>query len=50
MTALREVSNLKSSTMSKGQAEVVLQNFVANGWLMKSEYVTFPRFFNTYPT
>ncbi|KIJ44016.1 hypothetical protein M422DRAFT_83866, partial [Sphaerobolus stellatus SS14] len=35
MTALREVSNLKSS-MTKGQAEVVLSNFVANGWLLKS--------------
>ncbi|KAF8509277.1 Nse1 non-SMC component of SMC5-6 complex-domain-containing protein [Gautieria morchelliformis] len=35
MTALREVNSLKPS-MSKTQAEVVLADFVAKGWLVKS--------------
>ncbi|KAF8580892.1 hypothetical protein K439DRAFT_1355770 [Ramaria rubella] len=36
MTALREVSDLKPS-MTKTQAEHVLANFVAKGWLLKSK-------------
>jgi non-structural maintenance of chromosomes element 1 len=38
MLALREVSELKSS-MTKTQAEVVLNSFVIRGWLLKSKWV-----------
>ncbi|KAK7014916.1 Non-structural maintenance of chromosomes element 1 [Favolaschia claudopus] len=37
LAALREVSVLKKSNMTKTQAEVVLSSFVAKGWLQKSK-------------
>jgi hypothetical protein len=36
LAALREVNTLKSSSMTKTHAEVVLGSFVAKGWLLKS--------------
>jgi hypothetical protein len=37
--ALREIGNLKIN-MTKSQGEIVLNSFVARGWLLKSSYVT----------
>ncbi len=40
LAALREVGNLVTKgSMTKAQAEVVLQSFVAQGWLLKSRQV-----------
>lgn len=36
--------------MTKAQAETALQNFVANGWLYKSEYVSFIELKTSHPT
>ncbi|CAG8706028.1 15320_t:CDS:2, partial [Acaulospora colombiana] len=36
LAAIREVSNMKAS-MTKSQAEAALSNFVANGWLYRSD-------------
>jgi non-structural maintenance of chromosomes element 1 len=36
LAALREVNHLKT-IMTKTQGEVVLNSFVAKGWLLKSE-------------
>ncbi|KIM29007.1 hypothetical protein M408DRAFT_23223 [Serendipita vermifera MAFF 305830] len=36
LAAIREVTNMKAN-MTKAQADAALQNFVANGWLYKSE-------------
>ena len=39
LAALREVGNLVTKgTMTKAQAEVVLQSFVTQGWLLKSRH------------
>ncbi|EJD05811.1 uncharacterized protein FOMMEDRAFT_78233 [Fomitiporia mediterranea MF3/22] len=35
--ALREISHLKGSSMTKAQGEVILASFVARGWLVKSK-------------
>ncbi|KAH9946016.1 Nse1 non-SMC component of SMC5-6 complex-domain-containing protein [Epithele typhae] len=36
LAALRETNSLKTSSMTKSQAESTLGSFVANGWLVKS--------------
>lgn len=41
LAALRELNNLEGTKMSKSQGEIVLESFVAKGWLYKSEYVFF---------
>lgn len=41
LAALRELNNLEGTKMSKSQGEIVLESFVAKGWLYKSEYVLF---------
>lgn len=39
LAALRELNNLEGTKMAKSQGEIVLDSFVAKGWLNKSEYV-----------